>query len=436
MRSFRNNSSRYHAAAMNEQPEKSTQDTEQNAQPPILRPACHVALVQYLKSEAADLWDWFSSHQARADTSDAVRLELLKTAYRLDRTDTSQTYQLADAVAEKMGLAAQVTLYQAQDSNSGLNASLAWLPDEAHVVLHGPVLALLFSGEISALLAHEFAHHELYTTDDGEGMVLEQVLSAMMSDEAADNSHERSWRSHRLQTELHCDRRAAEVTGNITDCVCALVKMETGLQDVSAEAYFAQAEEVLSDEGQKAKGSDGITHPEMFIRAKALQLWQADPETADAAIQQLVDGPLQLQQLGLLSQKRMQQLTRDFLRCFLHTRWLQTDLMLGHAKRFFTDFEWSETTPDNEQLRIQLSECDADLRNYFCFVLLDFVTYDADLEEAPLAAAFVFAETCGLTDEFRTLAATELKFGKRAFQKLESESPQIVQQANSALSAG
>lgn len=420
---------------MNEQPENSAQDTDQNAQPAIQRPACHIDLEEYLKSEAADLWNWFSSHKARTDSSDAVRLELLKSAYRVDRIDASQTYQLADAVAQNMGLTAPITLYQAQDNNSGLNASLAWLPEEAHVVLHGPVLALLSSGETSALLAHEFAHHELYTIDNGAGLVLEQVLSAMMSDAAAGSSHERSWRSHRLQTELHCDRRAAEVTGNINDCVCALVKLETGLQDVSAEAYLAQADEVLSDTAQHSKGSAGITHPEMFIRAKALQLWQTDPDTADAVIQELVDGSLQLQQLDLLQQQSMQQLTRDFLRCFLHTRWLQTDVMFGHVKRFFADFEWTETTPDNDQLDTQLAACDGELKNYFCFVLLDFVTYDADLEEAPLAAAFVFADTYGLTDEFRTLAATELKFGKRAFQKLQTEAQKIVQQADAALEA-
>lgn len=415
---------------MKEEPENSTQ----NAESAMPLPASHIALIEYLKSEATDLWDWFSSHQARSESSDAVRLELLKTAYRLDRSDAGEVYQLADAVVEKMKLSVPVTLYQAQDG-SGLNASLAWLPDEAHVVLYGDVLGMLSEGELTALLAHEFAHHELYSIDDGAGLVLEQVLSAMISDPTAESAHEFTWRSHRLQTELHCDRRAAEVTGNITDCVCALVKLETGQKDVSAETYLAQAEEVLSNKQQKTKGSDGVTHPEMFIRAKALQLWQTDPETADVAIQQLVEGPLQLQQLGLLRQQQMRQLTRDLLRCFLATSWLQTDLMLGHAKRFFDDFEWSETTAINDELKTRIAECDAELRNYFCYLLLDFVTYDSDLEEAPLAAAFVFVDTHGLLDEFRVLAAAELKFGKRALQKVESEAAQMVQQAGAALAA-
>ena len=221
---------------MNKKNKKTPPKPKQHSAAPIKLPASHIALIEYLKSEAADLWDWFSSHQARSSSSDAVRLELLKSAYRLERRDrpklsdrkkvATDVYQLADAVAQKMELVAPITIYQAQDSG-GLNASLAWLPDEIHVVLYGSVLELLSHGEITALLAHEFAHHELYTIDKGAGLVLEQVLAAMISDPTADNAHERTWRTHRLQTELYCDRRAAEVTDNITDCVCALVKLET-----------------------------------------------------------------------------------------------------------------------------------------------------------------------------------------------------------------
>lgn len=420
---------------MNDESENSAANVAPDPESPIQPPAYHQALLDYLQTEQIDLWNWFSSHKARADSAESVRLELLKAAYRLDRGDAASVYQVADSVAKKMGLAA-VTLYQAQHSE-GLNASLAWLPDEAHVVLHGPVLEVLSNTEFAALLAHEFAHHELYTINDGVCLVMEHVLSAMISDQSADAVHDRTWRSHRLYTELHCDRRAAEVTGSIEDCVCALVKLETGLKEVSAEAYFAQAEEVLSNPTQQNKGSDGMTHPEVFIRARALQLWRDDPDSdsVDVALKRFVEGPLRLQELGLLRQREMRQLTREFLRCFLSTEWLQTDLMLGHAKRFFKDFAWAETTvaaAAADHVKEQLAECDEHLRNYFCYILLDFVTYDADLEEAPLAAAFVFAESAGLLDEFRMLAAAELKFGKRALQKVESDAVRILQEAASS----
>lgn len=414
---------------MNEPSNISNLDAQTTTPPDQQATAWHRALLKYLQTQEPALWDWFSSHKARSESSDGVRLELLKSGYRLDREAAGGIYETAEAVAEKMHLKSTVTLYQAQQA-AGLNASLAWLPNEAHVVLHGPVQETLTQTELAALMAHEFAHHELYTIDDGAYLVVEQILAAMVTDQAADASHDCTYRTHRLHTELYCDRRAAEVTGSIADCVCALVKMETGLKDVSAEAYLKQANEVLSDSEQKTKGSDGITHPEMFIRAKALQLWQDTPADADNALRRLVEGLPELRQMDFLRQQQMQELTSGFLSAFLADDWIQTDLMLGHAKRFFEDFQWpAAPSPDAYvSLKGQLAVCDEQLRNYFCFVLLDFATYDADLEEGPLAAAFLLAERVGLSNELRALAAKELKFGKRALQKVETDAEKIVRQ--------
>ena len=393
--------------------------------------AYHQSLLEYLQTREHDLWTWFSSHKARSDATEAVSLELLKSAYRLTRETAQELYELADTVAEKMSIGAPVTLYQAQQS-VGLNASLAWVPNEAHVVFHGAVQEALSSAELSALLAHELAHHELFVINDGDYLVMEQVLSAMISDAAAAAPHDRTWRSYRLYTELHCDRRAAEITGDIEACVCALVKLETGLKDVSAKAYLEQADEVLAG---GLTGSEGITHPEMFIRAKALQLWDEDPESVDRELKEVVEGPLELQQMDLLRQKQVEDLTRGFLKCYLATDWLRTELMLGHAKRFFEDIKFSDGRPSRDQLSQSLSECDTQLRNYFCYVLLDFVTCDADLEEAPLAAAFLFSNDVGLSDEFRELAGRELRLGKRALRKAESDAALIVEQAEAELDA-
>ena len=376
---------------MHETTDNFTNESNAAATPGMQVTTYHRALLNYLQTQEEDLWKWFSSHQARNESADAVRLDLLKTAYRIDRESAADLYQLADSVAEKMGLESNVTLYQAQHA-AGLNASLAWLPHDAHVVLYGPVQETLSTAELSALLAHELAHHELYTIDDGAYLVMEQVLSAMISDQAADAPHDRTWRSHRLYTELYCDRRAAAVTGDIDACVCALVKMETGLKEVSAAAYCKQAEEVLSN---GLKGSEGITHPEMFLRAKALQLWHDDPDGADQNLRELIEGPLELKQLDLLRQQQMQKLTRQFLNSFLNVEWLRTDLVLGHAKRFFEGFTLAKESVSRESLKKQMADCDQQLRDYFCYVLLDFVTCDADLEEAPLAAAFLFSEDLG-----------------------------------------
>ncbi len=419
---------------MNDAVDNSADKVELDAAQPERATKWHREMLTYLQQQESELWKWFSSHKARQKSADSVRLELLKTGYRLNREDDGDIYDLAGSVAKKMKLTSDVTIYQAEHA-VGLNASLAWLPNEAHVILHGPVQETLSRDELAALLAHELAHHELYSVDEGAFLVMEQVLSAILADQNSNEVHERTLRSHRLYTELYCDRRAAQVTDRIEDCVCALIKLATGFKEVSASAYFEQADEVLADSGQKSKGSDGFTHPEMFIRAKALQLWREDPATADDVISQLIEGPLELSQLDFLRQRKVRQLTEEFLQTFLAPRWLQTDLTRAHAKHFFEDIALPESDmplPSHKLLKGRVAECDEQLQNYFCYLLLDFVTFDPDLEEGPLAAAFLFSAQVGLADTFRSLAAKELKFGKRALQKVEADASKIVEQAERA----
>lgn len=425
-----------------------------------LPPRYHQALLHYLKTQEPELWTWFSSQKALDETSETVRLELLKSAYRMDRESETDIYAMADQAAQMMNLTATVTLYQAQQA-VGLNASLAWLPDEAHIVLHGPIRETLQAEELQALLVHELAHHELLTISNGDYLAMEHILMAMVADQSADSPHERTWRSHRLWTELFCDRRAVDITGNPEACVCALVKMETGLKDVSASAYLHQADEVLANQlanqKQPTTGSEGLTHPEMFIRAKAVQLWHEDPSTADDTIRVMIDGRLQLKTLDIMQQREVQLLTETFVRTFLQPEWLQTDLVIGHAHRFLdtkgvvekssvrkllvSPPQQQQSEPANDdvpeelpddlhgKLILPLQNCDAELKNFFGYVLLDFVTCDPDLEEYPLAAAFRFSEAVGLLDEFRALVATELKLGKRALQKAEDNAEQMVRNA-------
>jgi Zn-dependent protease with chaperone function len=405
--------------------EESLTELPQHSCAPVVIPSYHQSLLKYLKKEEADLWNWFSSNRVQTESAEAVRLELLKTAYRIGRDTAADLYRLVDVVVSRMGLKCPVTLYQAQNVVA-LNASLAWLPNEAHVVLHGPVQEALKNDELSALLVHELAHHELFSIQDNEFLIVEQIVSAMIADAAADVPHDRTSRNYHLYTELHCDHRALQVTDNLEACVCMLVKMETGLKDVSADSYIEQANEVLS---QGPTSSDGVTHPEMFIRAKALELWHDDPNQSDVALRTFVEGPLEFRHMDLLRQRDVTDLTRIFLQRFLRHGWLQTDLVMGHAKRFFEDFRLPDTDIDEGALKASLSECDTQLTSYFCYLLLDFVTCDADLEEAPLAAAFLFLNEFGMTSEFATMVRKELKLSKRILQKAEKDAAKIVRQA-------
>ena len=285
---------------------------------------------------------------------------------------------------------------------------------------------MLTKPELEALIAHELAHHELYSIDDSAFLIVEQVLSAMLADRSTQAPHDRTWRSFRLYTELYCDRRALDVSNNLNDVICALIKMETGLSEVSAAAYLTQAEEILS---AGTVETDEITHPEMFIRAKALVTWHEDPDDASNIIRPLIEGRLKLSELDLLRQAQLTQLTEYFIRDFLQPNWLKTPVTLGHVRRLFGVFEWDATEPPSDYatgLTSSVSESDPQLHQYLCYLLLDAVTVDPDLEDAPLAAAFLFADRLHLNEQFEALAADELRLGKRHFQRIRKQAQEVV----------
>jgi hypothetical protein len=114
-------------------------DAAEEPATPELRPLpYHEAILAYLTAEEAEVWNWYVSHRVREEQAEAVRFDLLKSTYRVDREAQPAIYAAADDVAQKLGLNIPITVYQAQNPQ-GLNASLAYVPDEAHVVLHGPV---------------------------------------------------------------------------------------------------------------------------------------------------------------------------------------------------------------------------------------------------------------------------------------------------------
>lgn len=402
------------------------------AQTPMSLPAYHTALLDYLQRQQHELWDWFESQPIRSQHADSVRLALLRSAFRIDRESHDTLYRIADDVAGAMSMNLPVILYQAQNPQQ-LSASLAWLPEEAHIVLYGDLQDLLLEHELAAVIAHELAHHELLAARNSAFLNVTQVLNAMMADRSGSTSHDRTWRAFQMYTELYCDRRALEVCGSLEHVVSALVKLDTGVKDISADAYLAQAAELLS---KHTSESEGITHPEMYLRVHALASWQADPTSTDTVMRPLIEGPLQLKSLDLLRQEQLAHFTEQFLRDFLQPVWLQTRVMQGYLRRLFPEFAWHRDPADDLRdtgLTLADVRSDPDLERYVCYLLLDCVTADPDLEDAPLAAAFLFADQHDLNDVFEPMAQKELRLGKRHFRRIRNEAQEIAAAAEEGL---
>jgi hypothetical protein len=385
--------------------------------------AYHLELRDYLKAHERELWSWFASARARADYTENLRMELLKSTYRLDAESHPELYQSVAEAKARLHLDIPVTLYQAQNSPQS-NAALFFIPGEGHVVFSGPVLTLLNPAEIKSVLGHELAHYHLWQWEQGGFHIADRLIQAVAGDQRAAPSHEQTARLFQLYTEIFADRGSLCVTEDVHPVVAGLVKVQTGLGQVSASGYLKQAEEIFAN-GNIA--TEGGSHPELFIRARALALWHEQAEDAAAEIVKMIEGTVGLDNLDLISQQRQVNNTRRLLEQLLRPKWFQTPAVLGHAKLFFADFQ-AAAGPDDSHLGA-LKFSDSKLREYLCYVLLDFVTADPELDDLPLAAALDLSRQLELDAQFEKLAAKELNLKVRDVRKLKDQATEMLAKA-------
>ncbi|WP_164103207.1 M48 family metalloprotease [Candidatus Laterigemmans baculatus] len=398
--------------------------------------AYHAAVRDYLQREEPEVWQWYALNRVRAEHAEANRFELLKKTYRVDRGSQSDLYRIADEVAGRVAPGVAVTVYHAQQP-AGLNASLAYLPGEAHVVLHGPVAEKLNEAELRALFAHELGHVMLYERWEGELLIASQVLSAMTHDRRAAAAHFATARLFDLYTEVFCDRVALRVIGDPHDVVSMLVKISTGLDRVDPEGYLKQAEEILGR--SPAAASEGLTHPEAYLRAHVLKLWQEQPAEAAQRLAELIEGQPPLDELDFIAQQRLHAWTRSLLDAFFEPAWARTDLLLSHGRLFFDDYQpppLASASPKSAAsdsrlgaLQTPVAEAHASVQDYCCYVLLDFASADRELETAPLAHALDIAARLGLEKRMGEIAAKELRLRKKQLEQIAADRERLIADA-------
>ena len=373
-----------------------------------------------------DLWNWFASAQAKAEFTEHLRLHLLKSTYRLDPESHPELYQLTEAAKSSLHLDIPVTLYQAQGDTS-LNAVLYFIPGEGHIVFSGSILTLLSPQELQAIIGHELAHYLLWQYEDGTFHIADRLLTSTSKDSSASECHVQTARLFQLYTEIFADRGALCVTNDLDPVVASLVKVETNLNQVSAASYLKQAEEIFSKENVTTKA---FSHPETFIRARALALWHEQGEESANAISQMIEGTICMDDLDLLGQNQLSQKTRLLLEYLIQPSWFQTPGVLGHAKMFFPDFEPAKTR-DVAVLK-DLKFTDPKLREYLCYILLDFVTADPDLEDMPLAAALELAQHLECDAELEKILVKELQMKVRNIRKIKGLASVMLTKAEEA----
>src|SRR4051812_27815622 len=386
----------------------------------------HVEVRDYLKEKERETWNWFASAQAQADYTENLRLDLLKSTYRLDAEGHPDLYKCVEEAKAKLKLEMPVTVYQAQSSGH-TNATLYYIPGEGHIVFCGNALALLNPEELKSVIGHELAHYYLWGRDGGEFLVADRLLDAIANDPRSARCHEQTARRFQLYSEIFADRGSLCVTGDILPVVAGLVKVGTGLAHVSAPSYLKQAEEIFAN---RSVATEGISHPETFIRARSLSLWADRSEKAAAQIAKMIEGVSGLDDVDLVGQTRLATATRRVLENFLSPKWFQTPAVIGHARLFFDDFRPEETIDASVYVELDLN--DSKLREYFSYLLLDFATIDRDLDEMPLAAALELCRKLEIDAEFEKLAARELKMKVRDVRKLKEQAAELLAKAEAS----
>ncbi len=385
----------------------------------------HTGIRDHLKREERDVWQWYASHRVRAEQAEALQFELLKATYRLKPDSEARLYEAAGSVAAELQVDAPLTLYQAQ-SPEGLNASIAYAPDAIHLVLHGDIASKLSPTELRALFAHEMGHAVLWGACDGELMIAAEIIAALTHDRRADASHFATARLFDLYQEIFCDRMALHACGEPADVIASLVKTTTGLEHVDADAYLEQAAQILAQGDIRA---EGLSHPELYIRAHAVDLWRRQGTDANAEITRLIEGEPALDHLDLLAQQVVASRTRRLLDTILAPAWTRTDSLLAHARLFFDDYTPPGKAPEAAALATDLALGDEALQKYYCHTLLDFATVDRELEPASLAHALAVADLVGLHAGFYEIARKELRLRKRQLEQLDKNRDKLVAEA-------
>lgn len=375
--------------------------------------AYHQEVIAYLQREERHAWEWSASGALKQEVGE-IRETMLRDTYRLEQAGHAQVFEACQTAMARLGIEAPFTLYQANDGS--MNASLVYVPGEIHLVFFGPILEKLDPAELLALMGHELSHYLLWSMGEREHYRASRVFDHALSYPDAKPSHRETARLLSLHTELFADRGSAIAAGEPGPAVAVLVKVMTGLTNVDPEAYLRQAQEVEASGGK----SQGMSHPEIYLRARALQLWWSDDPGLAAWLDKHLRGPLSIEALDLMGQSRLTQMTRAFLARFATEIEEGSEEILTQLRAVFPDFARQE-----EELldlaEIGIERIDDATRDYFVALMFDLAMADSDATEAMMLAAAKTAAEIGATERLTGALRRDLKWTKARTEKLVAQ---------------
>ena len=378
----------------------------------------HVRVRDHFKQQTKT-WNFFAAGKTKDEQLQQFKTELLKNTYKFDETADRFIYDKVNIIKEKLDLQElPVTVYQAQFTDE-LNASIVFINNEAHIVFSGRITQLMDDEELLAILAHELTHIKLYSLLTGDLEIADRIITAIANNYNSDAAYYETARLFKLYTEIFCDRGAYLVTGKTAPVITSLVKAATGLDKVNADSYIKQANEVFATDNATKAAS--LSHPENFIRARAIQLWHDKQETAEDEIIKMIEGVTNIDQLNIFKQKELADFTKEFLQLYLKPKWFRSTIVTNLAKQYFADFSWKEDALLLPAFIDKINNAHDSIKNYLSYVLLDFALADVSLEEIPQGWAFRFAEDTRLKETYEAAIKKELHLSDKKLQQLKQK---------------
>lgn len=368
-------------------------------------------LRDYFKNQSKT-WAWFLDKNVQKEQIESFKTDLLKNAYRIDPATETQWYELLEKAKAKLNLSLPVTLYQSQQVDYN-NGAIVHFENEAHLILSGSVLKLLNPDELLALFGHELSHIHLNSIENGDFEVTNRIINAIANDYKSELFYHETARIFQLFTELYCDLGALKVTENLETVITTLVKIETGLEKVSAESYLKQADEILA---RIEAGSSGESHPEIFIRAKSLQLLSNFNEENIKKIEEIVKGKLDLQLLTLFGKKEVYGITKNLIDLFTKPKWMQSEHNILLYKQYFAQYNPNRELILDTDFKAKINNSKDNLKNYYVYILYDFSMSDPELKEIALGHALDFSEQLELDSFLKTIIKKEQKLTEKTFK--------------------
>lgn len=365
----------------------------------------HRQLAHYFQTRHRAVWDSFAAAQKSVNRRADVELSLLKSAYRLSEADHPALYSALAKARAVLGVEQPIVLYQSHRGQLD-NAAMFYTEEQGHLKFEGEILSYLRPEELEALIGHEVGHYKLWASDEGSYLNSARILEAMVAERDVHTSLTESHRLHHLYTEIYCDRAGALVAGRPEPMVSVLVKLGAGDVRVSPADYIAQAEEVF--EKSAGESSQGATHPEHFIRARAVARWfrAGGGAEIDDLVTEMIEGRRGLVELDVVGRERLTNWTRSAVKRLGEVvKAPQGSAWERHRERFLP----LETEPremevvDLQEICLGLARESSTVRDYFAYLLFDFAVVDPVVREA-MRRCREMAITLGLGDRFDLIA--------------------------------